>query len=363
MLTRQQVYNFDLTANSALTDAPTYTTLTETWANMDTTAAVTGFNVSTTSTEEVITVTAPNNTKSRQTSIRNSGQWNDGMYYQNEMLAPNDALLGKTKIFLAQGNYGSSRATRIESTDEKGQMTAQEFSYDTNLYNQVTEQREYTYGGALYRKAVTAYENNAAYTNRHIFSLIKSVELYDSSGTNKLSKTDYQYDNNAVANGTGNHNLMATPGVIMHNYWNDPYTTQTQPGMCLYGEFNYPECTYDGEVIYIDNGYEYGYYATCTYNCYEYEMISSYDPNTIFRGNLTKTTVYSDANNPVTAIPYNSTYDVTGNLRTTTTDCCQQMSFDYAQTFQYAYPHSMTKGSSDQSAQITQGAWYDYNTG
>ena len=350
MITREQVYNFDMTANSALTDAPTYTTLTETWANMDTSAAVTNFSVTRTTTDEIITVTAPNGTKSRQTSHLNSGQWNDGMYYLNETLAPNDALLGKTKTFLAQGNYGATRPTRVESTDEKGQTTAAEFSYGTNLYNQVTEQREYNYGGSLYRKSVTAYENNAAYTNRHIFNLVKSIELYDSSGTNKLSRTDYEYDNNAVVNGTQNHNLTATPGVIMHHFSFDPYTTMMTDGeTCI--DIQYYEC---GAPPYDP--------ITCEY-CNAWEQVSAYDPNTIFRGNVTKATTYTDANNIATAIPYTSTYDVTGNLRTTTTDCCQQMSFDYAQTFQYAYPHSMTKGSSDQSAQITQGAWYDYNTG
>jgi RHS repeat-associated protein len=364
-INRQQVYNFTLGPNASLTDAPDYTTLTETWANMDTAAAVTSFNVIDTPTDEIITVVAPNGTKSRQTSHTNPGAWDDGMYYQNETLAPDDTVLNKTKSYLAPGDYGSSRPTRIETTDEKNQTTAAEFSYAGN-YNQVVEQREYNYGGALYRKANTAYENNAAYTNRHIFNLVKSTELYDGAGA-RLSKTDYEYDNNAVVNGAGNPNLQAAPGVIMHKSSYDPYTTETveTPGYCETWQYNYPECSdgitwayVGGSTVYCPGDRYCSVYSAPTSQ-------SAYDPNTVYRGNVTRTTTYADAASLTGAIAYDSTYDITGNARTTTTNCCQQMSFNYTTNMQYSQPEQHTKGSSDPNSpdRMTESATYDFNTG
>lgn len=349
-MTNQKVYNFPLTANSTLTDAPNYSTLTETWANMDNPAVpvVTTYSVTNTSTDEIITVTAPDGvTKSRQTSHNDPGNFDDGLYYQNETLS-GTTVLGKVKTFQAVGAYGAARPTRIESTDELGHTTAVEFSYGT-VYNQVTEQRQYNYSNALYRKTTTAYENNSAYTNRHIFNLVKSVEAFDAAGV-RVAKTDYQYDNNAVVNGTGSPNLVAAPNVVMHNYTSDPYTTMTQQdhNNCLMYE-TMPCANKPGDC------------EVCTL----YGEMSAYDPNSIFRGNVTKVTTYDNAATPGPGVDYDSTYDVTGNVRTTTTDCCQQMSFDYTVNTQYSQPESHTKGSAVTSSpdRMTESAAYDFNTG
>ncbi|MDQ3688063.1 MAG: hypothetical protein M3430_21015 [Acidobacteriota bacterium] len=63
---------------------------------------------------------------------------------------------------------------RTEVTDELGQLTATAFSYGP-VYNQVTEVRNFGYGGtALLRKTLTEYENGASYTNRHILHRVPS---------------------------------------------------------------------------------------------------------------------------------------------------------------------------------------------
>jgi RHS repeat-associated protein len=378
---RAEVYDFDMTASSTLTDAPGYTTHTETWDRMGTTpTAVTSYGVSTASGTEVITVTRPDGSISKQSSVSNPSNWDDGLFFQNEILEPSPStkVLSKTKMYLASGAYGSSRPTKIENTDELNQTTKTEFTYGTS-YNQVTVQKEFDYSGALYRENRYTYENASQYVNRHIFSLVKKQEQYDASN-NRLAVTEYQYDNNAVVNGTSSHNLVTAPGVVMHNESSDPHTTDTQwvNGACMYyGNWNYyPQCQFEGQEVWGWVGSEYEIIDYCHGQCEQYEQVqeSAYDPSSIFRGNVTRVTTYADAapSNPTGAVMYDYTYDVTGNRRTATTNCCEQMSFNYADSYSdqierytYAHPTSVTKGSPDpQSAhRVTTSATYDFNTG
>ena len=367
-VTREEEYNFPITADNTLTDAPAYTLHSETWDRMDgSSAAETAYSVATVSNTEVITVTRPDGSKSKQSTVANPSTWDDGLYFQNEILSPSDDVLSKTKIYLAQGSYGSSRPTKIETTDELEQMTKVEFTYGTN-YNQVTAQKEFDYAGNLYRETRYTYENNAAYTNRHIFSLVKKVEQYDASD-NRQSLTEFQYDNNAVVNGTSSHGLVAATGAVQHDYTSDPYTTETVPlqGACLLWEPSYgndPQCEYEGQEtwVYIMGGYQ----AYCQCYDYEYSYVSAYDESSLFRGNVTKVTTYADSDSsPSGSISYDFSYDITGNQRTATTNCCQEMSFVYSTTTQFSQPDSVTKGSSDTGSahRITTSATYDFNTG
>jgi len=370
-MTDQKVYNFTLSADSTLTDAPTYTKMTESWASMDTSLVETNYNVST-GTDQVITVTLPDGTVNKQTSYA-SGSYN-GYYYQGEVYASGSATtpLTTTKTYFGAGDYGSSRPTKVEVTDENGHTTATTFTYASGKYNQLITQKEYGYGTVLYRQTNNTYENDSHYINRHIFNLLKSAETVNASGT-RLSRTEYEYDNNAVVNGTGSPGLMNTPGVIMHKDTSDPFTTNThtEQGECTNWQWNYPACTYEGEIVY---GPPWPTEYICMQECLEYEelTVSNYDPNSIFRGNVTKTTVYSDAAGLTGAISHDFTYDITGNQRTATTDCCQEMSFDYSDSFSdltdhhaYAYPTAHTKGSSNPSSplRMTESAVYDFNTG
>src|SRR5262249_5902759 len=57
-------------------------------------------------------------------------------------------------------------------------------------------------------------------------------------------------------------------------------------------------------------------------------------------------------------------YDITGNLVTASTSCCEQTTFSYSLDYQYANPVSKTRGSAtDWHAQLTTSATYDFNTG
>jgi|HubBroStandDraft_6_1064221.scaffolds.fasta_scaffold05637_1 RHS repeat-associated protein len=79
------------------------------------------------------------------------------------------------------------------------------------------------------------------------------------------------------------------------------------------------------------------------------------------RANATSTTSYTDPVTPGGAITKNFTYDSLGNLRTAPMNCCQQKSWAYSSTTAYAYPDSVTSGSS--SPQLTTSFTYDLPSG
>jgi hypothetical protein len=352
-MTKQAVYDYPLTPNASLTDAPTYSNLTESWAGMDTGPATTNYLSYMNANPRTITVTQPNGAKSKQYMYNAPGSWNDGLIYMDETLDQNNNVLTKSEVTWQQGNYQSARPIVTTVTDERQQTLRTELVYGTNLYNQVTSRKEFGYNnGPLLREARTTYENGPAYTIRHIFSLVKSNEVFDGAG-NRVSKTDYEYDNQT---------LKETPGVIMHNYTYDPYTTVTNQGPCINGQFNHSQCSFDGEWLWDGD-----YWVICTYECYEYEQISAFDPWTQYRGNLTKITSYADAQNanPTQSVVDIKQYDVTGNLVAETASCCEQKTYTFNISNQFAYPVGASRGSSNPGSTIrnTTSATYDFNTG
>ncbi|MGI8542987.1 MAG: hypothetical protein ACR2MD_05845, partial [Aridibacter sp.] len=313
-MSMQSVYNYPMTANSTLATAPLYTSKTDTWADMDTSAAVTYYSVNSSANPRTTTITMPNGTKSKTTSY-NTSDWTDGLLYKTELLSSSNAVLNKSEMSWQQGDYNSTRLSQILSTDEKSQVSKQTFTYGTN-YNQVTEANEYGYGSTVYRKTATTYQNSTNYTGtysgtkwmsgRHIFNLPLTAEI-KTGGNSRLSYMAYNYDTGTLTNRTSIPN-------------------------------------YDQ-----------------TYN----PSSGTYDSSTAYRGNVTLTTTYENAAALTGAISYDYTYDIAGNNITATTNCCQQISTSYTSATQYAYPASVTRGSSDVNSpdRVTTSAVYDYNTG
>jgi RHS repeat-associated protein len=79
------------------------------------------------------------------------------------------------------------------------------------------------------------------------------------------------------------------------------------------------------------------------------------------RGNATSVTNYTDPVTPSGSIVKNFTYDSLGNLLTAQLNCCQQKTWVYSTATDYAYPDSVTSGSS--APQLTTTMTYDLNTG
>lgn len=337
-LTQQHEYNYPLQPDSSLTDAPTYSTMTERWSrdgiNID--QAVTSYSIQQNASPRTTVITLPNGAKSIQYALNAPGQFNDGLVYRDETRDAANSLLQSSEVQWEPGAYDSPRASRSTITDERGQVTAVEFSYGP--YNQVTEVRDFDYGGAsLLRITRAQYENSANYTNRHIFSLPTVVEVFAPDGATRLSRTEYQYDGGTLAD---------APGVTMHQETHNPYAPwYDQPCDCWY---EYNEWGYE----------EYVCHSTCQY--------TDYDPSTNYRGNTTQVKTYADAAslNEATAAVETRSYDMTGNMIAGSTSCCDQVTFGYDLSTQYAYPLTKTRGSAtDPAAQLHTSASYDFNTG
>ncbi len=334
--TSESAYNYPLTPNSTLTDAPTYTTRTDTWDGMDTAAAVTNYFVQQNATPRRTEVTLPNGTKSVQLSFNTPGQFTDGLIYQDETYGSGStALLQKSTSTWEPGAYDSPRPARVETFDERNQKKATEFDYGAS-YNQVTEVRNYDYGGtALLQATRTQYQNSTSYTSRHIFNLPLVVEVFAANNITRVSRTEYQYDGLT---------LVDTLGVVMHHDSHNPYAPEyLVPGEC---------CEWDPN-----------YYQLCLNYCPDY-YTSDYDPSTDYRGNVTQIKTFSDAAALAGAITETRTYDINGNMVTASTACCEQTRVTYTSATQYAYPTSQTRGSATNTAQqVTTSATYSFNTG
>ena len=331
LMSKQDVYNYPMSPNYSLTDAPTYTTKTETWDGIDTGPAVTTYSIQQNATPRRVEVNMPNGARSVQLSFNAPGQFNDGLVYDESAYDSAGNLLQKTTTTWAQGAYNSPRPSRAEITDERGQVTASEYDYGT-VYNQLTSVRNYGYGATLLRTTRTEYENGAAYTNRHIFNLQKAVEILSPAGT-RVSRIEYQFDGAPLAN---------APGVVMHDDTHNPFApVYLVPGYCYYEcyDYCYPVCEPD-------------YYTT------------DYNPATDYRGNVTQITKYTDAANLGGPIVETRSYDINGNMIAASTSCCEQTSFNYTSATQFAHSLSKTNGSpSDSSAQVTISSTFDFNTG
>ena len=343
-ITRKEVYNYPLAPDPSLTDAPTYTSMTETWTRDGTNndQATTTFLVEKNATNPAqpsvpsrkVEVTMPNGTKSIQYSHNAPGNFKDGLVYQDETRSSTGTFLQGSTSNWELGHYSTPRPTRIDVTNERSQTTATEFSY-AGLYNQVTEVRNYDYTGALLRITRTVYDNSSNYTGRHIFNLPTEEDVFAADGVTRVSRTVYQYDGQP---------LTARPeGVAYHLPSHDPYNTQEICCDCCNWEWDFHTDSW-----------------VCTAWC---PGIPIFDPTTNYRGNLTQKTVYANAAAPSEAISENYRYDIAGN-RVLTSLGSKQTSFEYSFNTSFGFPVSQTDGSpTDPLHQITTSSTYDLNTG
>ena len=224
-------------------------------------------------------------------------------------------------------------------------MTASEFSYGS-VYNQVTEVREFDYGGTTMLRATrTQYQNDGQYTARHIFNLPLTVEVFAGDGVTRVSRTD----------SIDAQSLLPRPGVIQHDHSFNPYCEEE--GQCWdQNDPNDCDCTFcRGEAWgEVGDGY-----------CNQ-DHVCPYTGYTNPRGNVTQITTYANAGTEPAGNPIseNRRFDITGNLVTTSTSCCEQTSFNYTSDTHFGYPLSQTRGSlADPYTQVTTRTTYDFHTG
>jgi RHS repeat-associated protein len=396
-MTKKAVYNYPLTtANETgrtnginLSDAPTYTSLKESWAAADVAEdAETLYAVDEddpyvdgtgSSPARSITITQPNGLISKQYSYNTPTWWMHGLVFVDEtyrMEGSTKIILGTSKVSWLEGNqwnYRSHRPGWMEVKDENGHKIKSTYEYGTGRLNQVTRTCDYDNAEVLLKCSSKQYENNADYigqfdgtgvyvSGRHIFSLVLSASVENPDGT-RAARTEYEYDNYQT------YGLQDTPGVVQHSHRNNPHTTELENGPCISWDpqFSIPACSYEGEFVWVPiaGGWE----EDC--DCLEFQQVSVYDPATDKRGNPTKITTYENAQNLTGLINETRAYDMTGNVVKATGACCQELSTLYddpdtpAIDTQYAYPVSQTWGAPSPSSphRITTKATYAFNTG
>jgi hypothetical protein len=112
-MTRQRVYNYPLRDDSSLIDAPTFTTMTETWDGMDQPPAVTKYTAQMTASPRRVDVMYPDGSRSAQLSHNAPGTFYDGLPYDNGLTDAANIPRREVVTFWEQGDYGSPRPRRI----------------------------------------------------------------------------------------------------------------------------------------------------------------------------------------------------------------------------------------------------------
>lgn len=364
-MSRERVYANTTTAGYSsiagpLYDVPTYNRMTEDWAGRQSgiNQAVTEYSVS----GGVTRITRGNSVPvdgltTEQIIDNNSASQTYGLLLENKVFASKTSPtpLRSSKTYWEVPNFstypttnGTPRPNHTEITDERSQVTTTYYDY-APYYNQVSDVRELGWTGALIRRTHTEYINTQAYTGywynnaygsyfgRHIYSLVSSVDVYGPDNTTRVARTEYQYDQQS------GQALLDTPGVPQHWESFNPYAPVYQNCGWQWNETT-------GSMEYVcDPPY------------------TEYDSSTDARGNVTTVKRFADAANYTSdpnVVVETRNYDISGNLRTASTACCEQTSFSYTSGTAYAWPSSVTRGSAtDTSKQNVTSTVYDFNTG
>lgn len=191
-------------------------------------------------------------------------------------------------------------ATSVVIMEDNSTQSETDTTYDSNgLLDSMTE---YDWGlgahGAALRTTTLSYLNTSNYTTRNIINRVTSKVVKDGSGTIKY-REDTTYDGVAITN--------HPTGVPQHDDTNFAYTMN-------------------------------------------------------YRGNPTSVTVYKDPVTPAQGVVTNLTYDVFGNVLTTSLSSTLQQQFNFSSTTQYALPDSIVSGPST-GTQLTQTLTYKTDTG
>ncbi|MBA2335897.1 MAG: RHS repeat protein, partial [Blastocatellia bacterium] len=186
-MTKRAEYNYPLTtANQSgrtngfyLSDAPTYETLTESWAAADIAdPAVTRYKIQQSASPRTTSVIQPNGTLSKQYSYNTPTLFTDGLVYSDETYVPDEngtftfADLGlsgnfkrvaQSNVTWAAGQYDSPRPAIAEIWDENNNKVSTQYEYGSGKFNQITRSCDYDNANVLLRCATAEYENDPSY--------------------------------------------------------------------------------------------------------------------------------------------------------------------------------------------------------
>jgi YD repeat-containing protein len=308
-MTDERVYNYPSVTNGgpALAEAPSYTTMTESWAGMNTPPSVTSYSLQKFPLFQRLIVTYPDGARHYIYTDTDPTKFTNGLVYDELMDGGTPAVLSQIQTTYELGDYQSPRIKTIQKANVLAQTTSTVFTYGPH-HNQVTRVQELDYDGkTVLRSTGIAYVQDVGYAARHIFNLPSDVIVIGRNGGG-LAETTYAYDRQPLA---------PAPSITNHKDSFDP----GNPG---------------------------------------------YDKSTDFRGNITQIVrVTNPGNPPFSGLPEDRRYDIAGNLVTSILNP-SQATYTYTQKTDYAYPEVAILASRFaciSKCSISRAFTYDYNTG
>jgi RHS repeat-associated protein len=347
-----------------LVDVPKYSWRKDDWAGRTTSIPQTFFNTEeqTQANPQGIQVgsritknSSPDGTTNVSISNIKPGEWDNGLVTETKLITTEnnqERIWSRTKMYWQQGinqpqGRDNPRLNKIEIMNDIGQIRATSFEYDS--YNNQTVVREHDFApegslGTELRRTETIYETGAGWINNRQLRLPKIIKTVVNEVT--VSKVVYEYDNYT------NNELVPTPGVTQYLNSYNLYDAGTHTCNCHWscnGELmkltpESPSCPDGSPPFWV---------------C---EQCSNYNPNTIYRGNITKVTSFSDATleTDSNAVITTMKYDMTGNLVEAGASCCKLKTWSYSSDTGYAYTVSESRGN---AGQLSTSKTYDRNTG
>lgn len=340
-------YSYPLTLATPLNDVPKYTTRTDDWAGRTTAqAAVTTYQVEkdTVNDRTLSKIKSPDGTITETWAKIAPNSWDDGLVTDTfiKTLLSLDLQTYKTwahtKLFwtnqTSAGGRQNPRVTKIEQTNEANLTKATAFEYD--IYNNQTVVKVHDFAapnalGTELRKTEIIYETRAGWINNRLTSLPTLAKTTVNGAV--VSKTVFEYDNDG---GGASSNLVARTDI-------DP---QTHDRRYNWSNGSDEVCTWNPDTLEE-----------------ECNTVWVYDSATDYRGNITKTTAFSDATltSDLNASVSTIKYDVAGNSVESSSSCCELKTTQYSNINHYAYPMSETRNGG--GLQMTTSVTYDLNTG
>jgi RHS repeat-associated protein len=330
-MTRQRTYSYPVNTNTAISDIPSYETMTETWEGITTAAPVTTFQVNWDATPRTTTIIAANQSKVIEYSHNYSSlpdtdpdKNKDGLTYKTEYYDSNNQIRGMDEVEWELGYQVSTNANskiprpkKMTGTEYENGITLTKTTFNDTFgeYNQVLESRQTGYGGVndVLRRYVTAYTKKGDSlvsgddwrARPRLINLPTQVEVFDGNNT-RIGLIKYDYDQNA---------LQALSGSNPTEFCSDSFCNSITD-----------------------------------------------------RGNISKTTSYSDAVNLTGEYADNAVYDKTGNLVEYKPQITLNTVTKYKYTLdtKYAFPEETTTGADDPNSpnlNIKTTATYNIETG
>ncbi len=204
--------------------------------------------------------------------------------------------------------------------------------------------------------------NTAWTTTGTITPASQTVVLEDGS---TATKTDTSYDSNGNLLSTSEHDwgTVSTPGSVIRTTTLTYLSTSAYTNLNILNRVTRKTVADSAGAIHYreDIAYDGTALSSCPTGVVGHDD-TNYGCSMLTRGNPTSVTSYTDAATPGGPITKNFHYDIFGNLVQADLDCCQNKTWAYSATTQYAFPDSITRGSTP-GTQLTTSTTYNASNG